>query len=214
MRSDRVYTYAAKGGWLLVGALLSCGPSQDGVLLISVSDLPARATKLTVKASLDGKAAMQAMDFSTPIDRFAVTPPQGTVGHLILNIQAFDADGCVQANGQVDTTLTGQHTELPVAFHAQNPRTCGTLAGCAAGTICAFTPKPVTSNLWGMWANSPTDIWAVGDYSVALHYDGTIWQDTTVLVDSSFNSVWGSSSSDVWAVGQRGSIIHYKDAPV
>ena len=193
-----------------LGSLATCGSgTDDGSLLVTLSSVPARAATLSLTATLNGTAAMSAQQVAPAAAQFGVMLPSGTTGHFILSIQALDTDGCVQATGKIDTTLTGKYTEVPVTLTAKSPRSCGNLAGCAAGTICAFLPKPGTNNLWGLWGSSPTDIWAVGDNSTALHYDGTGWQSAQVVSPFHYYSVWGTGPKDVWAVGQVGITIHY-----
>jgi hypothetical protein len=78
---------------------------------------------------------------------------------------------------------------------------------------------------YGVWASSPTDVWAVGENlagpalpgfvsSTVDHYDGTSWSMFTVPVAMNMSgmtlrSVWGSGPDDVWAVGDGGLAAHY-----
>jgi hypothetical protein len=66
--------------------------------------------------------------------------------------------------------------------------------------------------LRGMWADSPSDVYAVGADDIAsiarlFHFDGSGWTEVPgfVSIDGSeafgFESVWGSSATDVFAVG-------------
>ncbi len=64
----------------------------------------------------------------------------------------------------------------------------------------------------GIWGSGPNDIWVVGDRPVALHYDGTTWNEVPLGVNlngSTLNAVWGSGPRDVFAVGDNGMIIHW-----
>ncbi len=68
------------------------------------------------------------------------------------------------------------------------------------------------STFGSLWANSPTDAWAVGYYpgpnsmlvgSIA-HWNGVAWGDVTDAPPTNqLFAVWGSSASDVWVVGDE-----------
>lgn len=74
------------------------------------------------------------------------------------------------------------------------------------------SPSPTADPcLSGVWAASPTDVWAVGSYlngqsdaTLIEHWDGSSWSivSSPNSSDSLLYSVSGTSSSDVWAVGQ------------
>jgi hypothetical protein len=59
-----------------------------------------------------------------------------------------------------------------------------------------------TNPLFGVWASSADDVWAVGD-RVGMHFDGARWRTTTGLPQSA-RAVWGSAPDDLWAVGDGG----------
>jgi hypothetical protein len=60
-----------------------------------------------------------------------------------------------------------------------------------------------------VWANSPSDVFAVGDYGVILHYDGKAWSPMVSGVNVDLGDVWGTSGSDVFVSGWQGTILHY-----
>ncbi len=63
--------------------------------------------------------------------------------------------------------------------------------------------------LWGVWANSPTQAWAVGSFGTALSGNGTSWVATPTNVTATLCDVWGFSNDDVFAVGTAGTIIRW-----
>ncbi|MDM8552377.1 Calx-beta domain-containing protein [Desulfobacterales bacterium HSG2] len=74
----------------------------------------------------------------------------------------------------------------------------------------AWTPVPTgTEYLSGIWGTSGSDIFAVGDIGVVLHYDGKAWTPMSSGTHNPLSKVWGSSGNDVFAVGYEGTIIHY-----
>lgn len=78
---------------------------------------------------------------------------------------------------------------------------------------------PVTdADLWGVWGNSPSDLWAVGGSEgvapVILRDTGNGFDavDLPTLVRPGvtvFFKVWGSGPDDVYVVGQNGAVVHW-----
>ena len=67
-----------------------------------------------------------------------------------------------------------------------------------------------TSNaLRGVWGNSSSDVFAVGDSGTILRYDSSAWTEMSSGTTIALQGVWSSSSSDVFAVGEYGTILHY-----
>ncbi len=83
-------------------------------------------------------------------------------------------------------------------------------------------PPLTTSTLYGVWAASPSDAYAVGgkaeggsgpDNDVLLHWNGTAWARESLPVQAgqegrALFKVWGRSASDVYVVGEAGLIWH------
>lgn len=86
----------------------------------------------------------------------------------------------------------------------------------ASSDVPTVTPYYIDtwSSLFGVWASSDTDVWAVGANGVVRHYDGdgVLWKAVEVPTSSTLNAVWGSSASDVWAVGDDAVVLHYDGA--
>lgn len=86
-------------------------------------------------------------------------------------------------------------------------------------------PVPGTPHLTGAWGSSASDVFAVGDGGVILHYDGRAWspmqsgQGTLLHYDGSswrpaptgttepLYTVWGAGA-EVFVVGRGGTILH------
>jgi hypothetical protein len=66
-----------------------------------------------------------------------------------------------------------------------------------------------TNILSGVWGSSGTDVFAVGDSGVILHYNGSTWSSMASGTSNNLSGVWGSSNSNVFAVGDSGTILHY-----
>jgi hypothetical protein len=83
-----------------------------------------------------------------------------------------------------------------------------------SGWTHATSPSPTTieNELWGVWAASASDVWAVGNYGTSgggektliEHFDGTSWTvvpSPNATAYDNLHRVAGSSPTDVWAVG-------------
>jgi hypothetical protein len=81
-----------------------------------------------------------------------------------------------------------------------------------------------TLDLYDIWGTSKTDVWAVGDKGVIVHYDGHEWTSYESGTDLCLRSVYGFGKDDVWIVGgesrnssnddvlaedERGIILHF-----
>ncbi len=76
------------------------------------------------------------------------------------------------------------------------------------------------ATLFGVWAASPSDVWAVGgtpeqasaDNDVVLHWDGSSWSRVSLPSPKggALFKVWGTSSDNLYIVGEKGVIWHKK----
>jgi hypothetical protein len=64
--------------------------------------------------------------------------------------------------------------------------------------------------LYGIWAGSSEDVWAIGD-GVALHFDGSTWTSAMLGTGVVGLAIWGTADNDVWAVGRHpgGLVAHF-----
>ena len=71
-------------------------------------------------------------------------------------------------------------------------------------------PLPQGNDLYSTWASSPSDVFAVGDTGVILHYDGSSWSPMNSGTQYGLSDIWGDSSSNIFAVGyELGLVIRY-----
>lgn len=75
----------------------------------------------------------------------------------------------------------------------------GTTGPLTPGTI---QPDRTAPGLWSVWANSSSDVLAVGDGPTVMHYDGAEWSEQ-LRGDGSDNlmAVWASGPTEAWAGG-------------
>ena len=81
------------------------------------------------------------------------------------------------------------------------------------GSAWQVVPTGSPSAIYGIFAGSDTDVWAVGFYGAIMHYDGTAWGLAPLAVQpantNSFQGLFGTGVSDIWAVGTGGLLRHF-----
>lgn len=65
------------------------------------------------------------------------------------------------------------------------------------------------STLRGVGGTGPADVWAVGPFGVAAHFDGSAWTLVETSVRNNLERVSAVAPDDVWAVGQGGAVVHW-----
>ncbi len=74
-------------------------------------------------------------------------------------------------------------------------------------------PEPeVPPWLLDVYGFSGSDIWAVGQPGLILHYDGSSWQRLDSPTDKALVSVWGPAPGEVYACGHGGTILRWNGA--
>jgi len=75
--------------------------------------------------------------------------------------------------------------------------------------------SPVRADLHDVFGFGPADVWAVGEASTVLHWDGNAWTKVSTPFDHlneterpTFESIWGSSPTDIWIAGD-GTMVHF-----
>jgi hypothetical protein len=80
---------------------------------------------------------------------------------------------------------------------------------CPSANFCWENPLPQPRLLYATWGTGPSDIWAVGHYGVALHWNGTSWTQFPTGTTSTLYAVWGRASNQVWVAGQNGLLLYW-----
>jgi hypothetical protein len=87
------------------------------------------------------------------------------------------------------------------------------------GTVFVEHSFATTATMYGVWAASPTDAWAVGGTpeggtstpnDLVLHWDGASWLKVALpqALGRTLFKVWGTASDNLYAVGEAGTIWH------
>ena len=74
----------------------------------------------------------------------------------------------------------------------------------AEGADWSAMTSGTTYDLNSIWGSSGTDVFAVGDSGIIVHYDGVDWSIMGSGATYNLNGVWGSSGTDVFTVGDGG----------
>ena len=72
--------------------------------------------------------------------------------------------------------------------------------------------SPTDNNLRPVWGTSASNVYAVGDSGIVLHYDGVDWSLASTLTDGRLTDVWASSPSDVYVTSSNDTIYHWNGA--
>jgi hypothetical protein len=88
-----------------------------------------------------------------------------------------------------------------------------------SGTSWREEPYDMQGTVWWIHGTSATDVWAVGENGLALHWDGAAWSPSTTGTAANLFGVWAAAPNDVWAVGGSPTsagpndvILHYDGA--
>lgn len=63
--------------------------------------------------------------------------------------------------------------------------------------------------IYGLWGDSSTSVWAVGEGGLLRHFDGQTWIQSPGIPCADLMGIWGASANDVWVVGRNGIILHW-----
>ncbi|HVN71142.1 MAG TPA: Ig-like domain-containing protein [Desulfomonilia bacterium] len=95
-------------------------------------------------------------------------------------------------------------------FTAFSAGTSGTiLSNSGSGWNQALSPTD--NNINAIWGSSVSNVFAVGDQGVILHFDGNTWSEMASTGTAGINlfSVWGISGNNVYAGGIDGNLFHF-----
>jgi hypothetical protein len=195
-----------------VGAVLAAS------LLLDCSSPPPVASASSWKVVLEGETSTLLSVWGTSTqDVFAVGGPLGDGSRAAM----LHFDGSVwkdMAPGGTETFWWVNGTGASDVWAAGEQ---GRIVHYDGKSLTEVSPRPTPATLYGVWAASPHDVWAVGGSvnhgaqepnDVCLHYDGSTWNaaDGPPAVGRVFFKVWGTSSTNLYVVGELGLIWHRK----
>lgn len=90
--------------------------------------------------------------------------------------------------------------------------------GCATSSNWLPMSLPADSDLNNIWVRARADVYAVGNFGVLLHYDGTAWSNVItsppIPMGIDLKSIWGSDANDYYIVtsdAAEKNLLHVKD---
>jgi photosystem II stability/assembly factor-like uncharacterized protein len=112
----------------------------------------------------------------------------------------YVSDYC--ADGVIGLNIDGIKGDVPALadFYLGNPYTSPPWKEQESG---------ITDDLYGVNALDATHVWAVGDASKILFYDGVSWDEQTSGVAADLYGVSAFDTTHAWAVGEYGTIRFY-----
>ena len=74
-----------------------------------------------------------------------------------------------------------------------------------------FAPGRTNTPLFGLWASSPADVWAVGDEGRVCRFDGSAWHEVDCPADAHLRAVLGRPDGTLMVAGAQGTVLAYRD---
>ena len=65
--------------------------------------------------------------------------------------------------------------------------------------------------LFGVWASSPADVWAVGDEGRVCRFDGSAWHEIDCPTDAHLRAVVRHSDGTLMVAGAQGTVLTFRD---
>jgi hypothetical protein len=159
------------------------------VLLFSVLTFSACAETARVTDDIPGNALESAVEIET-----STGPDSGVPTNwdgAISNDVDRGRDGEAVILEFSDARVDGDASSEPVYIDRIN-------SGCVWKAVF---PELGAQNLHAVWGSAADDVYAVGDLSTLLHYDGNRWTAVAIDINADFLNVWGSGKNDVYVTG-------------
>src|SRR2546427_702355 len=188
-------------GLLPTGLAISSGDEQSGV-----AGQPLQQPVVVTVADGGGRAVEGAQI------RWEVISGGGTIPLFSYT----DATGRASATWTLG--LVGRTQTARASVPSSSLVTFTATANAAANTLIWASEQlppicPCPSGTWGgIWASSPSDVFAVGGRGTIRHFNGASWEQQSSSTTNSLDVVSGTSASDVFAGGTFGTILHYDGA--
>ncbi len=67
----------------------------------------------------------------------------------------------------------------------------------------------LSKHLVGVYGFGASNVYAVGQGGLILHWDGSAWKPMTTNTSETLYNVWGTSATNVYAAGTNGTLLHF-----
>jgi len=191
-RAKRVVSCAFVFSWLC-----ACGGDRTGL-----------STQTTGTAGTGAHAGASANVTNGAGGTTTVAPGAGGHGGIAAAAGANGAAGAAAGAGGASAGSGGGTGD-----GAAGSFTFSAVESCSKDGWCWSTPLPQGDPLYSIWGSSASDVWAVGEDGVIIHFDGKTWAATASGTHSALHGVWTANKDDAWAVGYDDSVVlHWNGA--
>jgi hypothetical protein len=128
-----------------------------------------------------------------------------TCEQLAANCDVVADDGCGHPLdcGTCDApAVCGGQGQANVCAIPEADRACN-------GAWCWEAPAPLPFDAVSMFAVTATDVWAVGEGGVIMHFDGSRWSFVPSGTAEALDDIWMASATDGWIVGAGGTLLRW-----
>lgn len=150
-------------------------------------------------------------------------PPSDAVSDAGLDAAAADAPppGSDTAEDTVPDTATSPDSSAPAEDAAladvlpspdlvrDTPGSTPVTPRPAAADWRWENPWPQGRDIHGLWGSSASDVWAVGERGLILHFDGREWTPVPSGVTATLTAIWGAAADDVYAAMGTSELLHF-----
>jgi len=180
---------AARAGTAQITAMAQGGASASAT--ITVSSGMAIAPDGVSLSGVGVTTTLRAVDGQTVV---------GAVAWASLN----PAVATVSGTGVVIAVAAGQAT-ISATANGVTAYALVTVSVPEAAPVTHWTAMTsgTTVTLRSVWGASATDVYAVGDGALVLHYDGTAWSPVSSGAAAALQAIWGASASEIFVAGTR-----------
>ena len=74
-----------------------------------------------------------------------------------------------------------------------------------------FASIRANTPLFGLWASSPADVWAVGDEGRVCRFDGSAWHEVDCPTDAHLRAVLRAPDGTLMVAGAQGTVLTFRD---
>ena len=181
---------------------LSKGRGQE--VTVNLSSLNPRLCSLIIDQSGEGNVTLTPQGASCGTNCYDYN--QGATAVLKFNAtgKSYGAQAYVSSGGICDgyndcSINMAKRVKAEVKFQ---PRLC-------QSSWCWYNPLPQGNVLSGLWGTSASDIWAVGDFGTAMHYDGKTWTLVNSNTTKHLNGVYAPTAGSAVVVGDTGLVTRW-----
>ena len=181
---------------------LSAGRGKE--VTVTLNALSPRLCSLIIDQSGEGTVTVTPQGTSCGNNCYDYNQGATTVLKFNATGKSYGAQAYVSSGGICDgyndcSINMAKRVKADVKFQ---PRLC-------QSSWCWYNPLPQGNALSGMWGSSASDIWAVGDFGTAMHYNGQTWSLINTNTSKHLNGVYAPAAGTAVVVGDAGLVTRW-----